>query len=115
MAEVITETILPGTYIQVNAEGLLTVGAIATGNVSVIGTAEMGTDDIHTLSDYGAATALYGGMGEWDPAAPDDNLALVRVLRLLFDNGASTVYAKRVVATEDNAASGVRAAKTATY
>src|SRR5436305_30171 len=103
MAEVITETILPGAYIQVNAEGLLTVGAIAAGNVGVIGTAEMGTDAIQILSDFGAASALYGGMGDWDPSAPDDNLALVRALKLLFDNGASTVYAKRVVATDDDA------------
>ena len=42
MSEVITETILPGTYIEVRAEGLIQVGAIDTGNIGVIGTAEMG-------------------------------------------------------------------------
>lgn len=96
MAEVITETILPGTYIEVRAEGLLTIGAIPTGNVGIIGTAEMGSSRIENLSSYDEGRARFGEPGEWDPAAPDDNLTLVRALKLLFDNGASTVYAQRV-------------------
>src|SRR5262249_59237755 len=96
MAEVITETIVPGTYIEVRAEGLLTVGAITTGNIGVLGTAEKGTDQIRILSSFDAGRAEYGEMGGWgkDPAA---NLTLVRTLKLLFDNGARTVYAQRVV------------------
>jgi hypothetical protein len=96
MAEVITETILPGTYIEVRAEGLLTIGAIPTGNVGIIGTAEMGSSRIETLSSYDEGRARFGEPGEWDPTAPDSNLNLVRALKLLFDNGASTVYAQRV-------------------
>ena len=96
MAEVITETILPGTYIEVRAEGLLTIGAIPTGNIGIIGTAEMGSSRIENLSSYDQGRARFGEPGEWDPAAPDDNLNLVRALKLLFDNGASTVYAQRV-------------------
>ena len=115
MAEVITETILPGTYIQVNTEGLLTIGAIATGNVGLIGTAEMGTDTIQTLSSFEEGRARFGDMGAWDRSQPDSNISLVRALKLLFDNGASTVYARRVVATVDEAAQSVTAAKTATY
>jgi hypothetical protein len=115
MAEVITETILPGTYIQVNAEGLLTVGALATGNVGLIGTAEMGTDAVEILSDYGGASALYGTPGDWDPSAPADNIALVRTLKVLFDNGATTIYARRVMATADDPTNGVSAAKPAAY
>ncbi len=42
MTETITETILPGTYIEVRAEGLLAGGLISTGNVGILGTAEMG-------------------------------------------------------------------------
>ncbi len=99
MAEVITETILPGTYIEVRAEGLLSVGAIATGNVGVLGTAEKGDASIATLSDFEAGRARFGDPGPWDNANPDDNLSLVRGLRLLFDNGASTVYARRVFDT----------------
>src|SRR4051794_5589921 len=96
MSEIITETILPGTYIQVNPEGLLTIGGIATGNVGILGTAEKGGTDLATLSSFEAARARFGEMGEWDNSSPDDNLTLVRCLRLIFDNGASTVYAQRV-------------------
>lgn len=107
MAEVITETILPGTYIEVRAEGLLTIGAIPTGNIGIIGTAEMGSSRIETLSSYEEGRARFGEPGEWDPNNPGDNLNLVRALKLLFDNGASTVYAQRVF---DEAS-----AKTATF
>lgn len=97
MAEVITETILPGTYIEVRAEGLLTVGAISTGNVGIIGTAEKGNGKTIRLSSFADAKANFGETGEWDTSAPDDNLNLVRSLKLLFDNGARTVYARRVM------------------
>jgi hypothetical protein len=96
VAEVITETILPGTYIQVNPEGLLTIGAIATGNVGIVGTAEKGGSELVTLSSFEEARARFGEMGEWDNGNPDENLTLVRCLKLIFDNGASTVYAQRV-------------------
>jgi hypothetical protein len=96
MAEVITETILPGTYIEVRAEGLLTIGAIPTGNIGIVGTAEMGDGEIQTLSSYEDGRAKFGEPGEWDPNNADGNLNLVRALKLLFDNGANTVYAQRV-------------------
>ncbi|BBH71876.1 hypothetical protein ACTI_85610 [Actinoplanes sp. OR16] len=96
MSEIITETILPGTYIQVNAEGLLSVGPIATGNVGVVGTAEKGGPEIQTLSGFEEARARFGEMGEWDDGNADDNLTLVRSLKLIFDNGAGTVYGRRV-------------------
>ncbi len=100
MAEVITETILPGTYIEVRAEGLLTVGAIATGNIGIIGTAEKGGSRIENLSSFEEGRAAFGEMGTWDSSAGEDNLTLVRALKLLFDNGASTVYAKRIFDAE---------------
>jgi hypothetical protein len=95
MSEVITETILPGTYIEVRAAGLLTVPAIATGNVGVIGTAEKGGTDFQVLSSYDDARAKFGEPGDWDPHGTD-NLSLVRALKFVFDNGALTVYARRV-------------------
>ena len=39
MAEAIAEMVLPGTYIEVRAEGLIGVGSIATGNIGIVGTA----------------------------------------------------------------------------
>jgi hypothetical protein len=115
MSEVITETILPGTYITVNTEGLLTIGALATGNIGIIGTAERGTTDIQTLSSEEEARSRFGLPGVWDNSAPDDNLSLTRSVQLLFANGASTVYAARVMAEEDNAANGIQASKAATF
>jgi hypothetical protein len=97
MAETITETILPGTYIEVRAEGLLAGGLISTGNVGIIGTAEMGDASIATLSSFEDARARYGDITDWDPAGGDDeNVHMVRALRYVFDNGARTVFAQRV-------------------
>ena len=96
MSEVITETILPGTYIEVRAAGLLTVGAIPTGNVGIIGTAEKGGTDFEILSGYADGQARFGEPGDWDPHNVAGNLSLVRALKFVFDNGALTVYARRV-------------------
>jgi len=112
MAEVITETILPGTYIEVRPEGLLTIGAIPTGNVGIIGTAEMGASQVQTLSSYEECRARFGEIGDWDEKSPDENLTLVRAVKLLFDNGASTVYARRVLNEKEN---DPNKAKAATY
>lgn len=107
MAEVITETILPGTYIEVRPEGLLTIGAIPTGNIGIIGTAEKGSKNIEILSNFEESKAKFGEIGEWDPKDTANNLALVRSLKLAFDNGAGTVYAKRIY--------DEKSAKTAAY
>ena len=97
MAETITETILPGTYIEVRAEGLLAGGLISTGNVGIVGTAEMGDADVAILSSYEDARARYGEPGAWDPqGGHEDNVHLMRAMRYLFDNGARTVYSQRV-------------------
>ena len=41
MAETFTlsELAIPGTYIRVSAEGLVTAGAISTGNIGIVGSA----------------------------------------------------------------------------
>lgn len=97
MSELITETILPGTYIEVHPEGLLSIGNIATGNVGLVGTSERGGSRLERLSSAADATARFGEAGEWDPTAKDANLSLVRTAQLLFDNGATTVYALRAL------------------
>src|SRR5262245_31261016 len=97
MAEVITETILPGTYIEVRAEGLLTIGAIPTGNIGIVGTAEKGSRDVRILSSFEEGRAIFGEMGDWDPTTEESNTTLVRALKYLFDNGATTVYGRRVL------------------
>lgn len=95
MAEIITETILPGTYIEVRPEGLLTIGAIPTGNVGILGTAEMGGPEIVNLDNYEDGRSKFGGVGVWDKSSKE-NLSLVRAMKFLFDNGARTVLARRV-------------------
>src|SRR6266496_2883327 len=97
MAETITEMILPGTYIEVRAEGLLAGGLISTGNIGLIGTAERGDGEIAILSSFEDGRAKYGAVGQWDPSGGSaGNIHLVRALQYLFANGARTVYAQRV-------------------
>lgn len=107
MSEDIIETIIPDTYIAVRPEGLLTIGAIPTGNIGIIGTAEKGSKKIEILSNFEEGKAKFGEIGEWDPNNTANNLALVRSLKLAFDNGAGTVYAQRIYDEES--------AKTAAY
>jgi len=99
MSETIAEMILPGTYIEVRAEGLIGVGGIATGNVGVVGTANRGPlNTVAVLGSYAEALDVFGAYDRW-PAAKTDQanaLTLTRTLEQVFRGGASTVYAVRV-------------------
>ena len=99
MSELITETILPGTYIEVRSEGLLSIGNLSTGNIGLVGTAERGSTRLERLSSIADATGRFGEPGRWDASARDANLSLVRAAQLLFDNGATTIYAMRALDT----------------
>lgn len=95
MAETITEMIIPGTYIEVRAEGLIGVAGVATGNVGIVGTAAKGpVDDVVILSSFADARATFGDYDVWVDGASSE-LTLVRALQQAFANGASTVYAVR--------------------
>lgn len=99
MSETITEMILPGTYIDVRAEGLIGVGGISTGNLGVVGTASRGTlNKVFVISSYSEALDLFGPYDAWPAAAADraNALTLTRTIEQLFRGGASTVYAVRV-------------------
>jgi hypothetical protein len=99
MAEAITEMIIPGTYIEVRAEGLIGVSGIATGNVGVVGTASKGpVGEVVILSAFSDARQTFGDYDAWAGGAQDE-LTLVRALQQLFGNGASTVYAIRCAGT----------------
>lgn len=99
MSETIGEMILPGTYIDVRAEGLIGVGGIATGNVGVVGTANRGpVNEMRVLGSYAEALDTFGDASAW-PAKADDRpnaLSLTRTLQHLFAGGASSVYAVRI-------------------
>jgi hypothetical protein len=105
MAESITEMIIPGTYIDVRAEGLIGVGGIATGNVGIAGTAAKGeVNEVKILSSFAEARDVFGEYDAWVNGSSGE-LTLVRALQQIFANGASTVYAVRTAATGYAAAS----------
>ena len=61
MSESIAEMVIPGTYIEVRAEGLISVGSIATGNIGVVGTASRGpVDTVVPLGSYADALDTFG-------------------------------------------------------
>jgi hypothetical protein len=99
MSETITEMILPGTYIDVRAEGLIGVSGIASGNVGVVGTANRGPlGRAVLLGSYADAVETFGSYDRWPDQASDQPraLTLTRTLEQLFKGGATTVYAVRV-------------------
>lgn len=99
MAESITEMIIPGTYIDVRAEGLIGVGGIATGNVGIVGTAAKGeVNSVKVFSSFTDARDMFGEYDAWADGSSNE-LTLVRALQQVFANGASTVYAVRTAAT----------------
>ena len=55
----LSEFVIPGTFIRVRAEGLISVGGISTGNIGIVGTAEKGTGETHNVSDYETAKAIF--------------------------------------------------------
>jgi len=103
MSETIGEMILPGTYIEVRAEGLIGVGGISTGNIGVVGTASRGPlNEAVILGSYGEALETFGSTNRWPGTAQDPALTLTRTLEQLFAGGASTVYAVRVANLPQN-------------
>ena len=89
------EVILPGTYISVRDEGLVTAGRIATGYIGVVGSAEKGPiNEAVILGSLSEARERFGEAGPWRGGGKSE-LTLVRAIELMFNNGASTVYAVR--------------------
>jgi hypothetical protein len=92
------EMIIPGTYITVRAEGLISAGRIATGIVGVVGTASAGPVGVPvTLSGFANAREVFGLPDDFDAPVDGSNpLTLTRALQHVYGNGASTVIAVRV-------------------
>ena len=108
MAEAITEMIIPGTYIEVRAEGLIGVTGIVTGNVGVVGTAARGpVGETTVLTSFADAVQTFGSYDAWIDGTSDE-LTLVRALQQVFGNGGSTVYCVRTAATGFGAGNLVR-------
>jgi hypothetical protein len=104
------EMILPGTYIDVRAEKLITPGPVSTGNIGIVGTASRGrladaTDatTVYTPANIGEARQIFGPADDYenplesDPATGEKfPLTLIRAMELAFNNGAQRVFAVRV-------------------
>src|SRR5262252_232646 len=93
------EVILPGTYITVRDEGLISAGAVAAGNIGIVGTAAKGpVNEVCILGSFSEAREIFGDADPWpltmDPKK-DHPLTLVRALQLIYNNGGRTVYAVR--------------------
>lgn len=99
------EMVLPGVYVTVKDEGLITAGAVSVGNIGIVGTAVKGElNNISILTGYTEAFALFGD--ESGTASSSVTPTLLKSIELLFNNGASKVYAVRVA---DNTADAYKA------
>lgn len=113
MAEAIAEMVLPGTYIEVRSEGLISVGAISTGNIGIVGTAARGPRSVaRGIGSYTDAIDLFGAYDSFTtPNVADHPLTLTRALERAFAGGARNVFAVRIANGDPAAASAaVRAA-----
>jgi hypothetical protein len=92
----LSELVVPGTYIRVSAEGLISAGGISTGNIGIVGTAATADGETHVLSDYGTARETFGTYDAFDGG--DGTLNLTRGLELAYRNGARIVFARALPA-----------------
>jgi hypothetical protein len=97
--------ILPGTYIDVRAEGLIAPGQITVGNLGVIGTAAKGPVGVPViLGSFTDAKQNFYAYDAWIDGKSNE-LTLVRALEQAFEHGATTVFAVRVAGGSKNDAS----------
>lgn len=88
------EIILPGTYITVRDEGLITAGRVATGNIGIVGTAAKGPlNTVQIIGSFSEAQEIFGNKGTIPSNGKE--LTLVRAIEQIYNNGGRTVYAVR--------------------
>ena len=106
MSEAIAEMVIPGTYIEVRSEGLISVGSIATGNIGIVGTAAKGP--VNTVVPIGSFPEVLDIFGPADsftsPAEAATPLTLTRALQQAFAGGAGNVFAVRIANGDPTAA-----------
>lgn len=102
-----TEMIIPGTYITVRTEGLISAGRIATGIIGIVGTACSGpVGQAKTLSGFAEAREIFGLPDDYNrPIEGSYPLTLVRALEHIYANGATNVIAVRVANDSNRSAS----------
>jgi len=92
----LSSLVIPGTYIRVRADALISAGGVSTGNIGIVGTAVNNVAGTEILSDFNTGLATFG--------AADATHNLTRALEVLFRNGAAKVFARSVAAGADTAA-----------
>ena len=99
------EVILPGSYVTVRDEGLITAGRVATGNIGIVGTASKGPiDEVIILGSFTEAREIFG-VSDPLPGGSTRELTLIRALEYVYNNGGKTVYAVRTAG--DSAAAAI--------
>jgi len=92
------EIILPGTYITVRDEGLITAGRVVTGNIGLVGTAAKGPlNEVKIIGSFTEARELFGDADPWQGGSQNE-LTMIRAMEYIFNNGGRTVYAVRTAA-----------------
>jgi hypothetical protein len=107
-----TETVLPGVYVDVRPEGLIVPGQVGVGTIGIVGTANRGPLGAPvSLGSIAGARAQFGDYDPWIDGQSDE-LTMVRALELAFANGATRAVAVRV--SEINAGVATAASAQAT-
>lgn len=89
------EVILPGTYITVRDEALISAGRVSTGAIGIVGTANKGSvGKVTLISSFTEAREAFGQEDAWVNGNSNE-LTLIRSLEQIFNNGGRTVYAVR--------------------
>lgn len=106
------EIILPGTYVNVRDEALISAGRVVTGNIGIVGTANKGpVGEVQILGSFSEAREIFGSSDPWKGGSQNE-LTLIRALEQIYNNGGKTVYAVRTSARDGG---GVALATPATY
>ena len=98
------EIILPGTYVSVRDEGLITTSQGVSGNIGVVGTASKGpVGKLKILGSFTEAREAFGDSDPWKNGESHE-LTLIRALEQVYNNGGRTVYAVRAASSAATAA-----------
>lgn len=104
-----TETILPGVYVDVRPEGLIVPGQVGVGTIGIVGTANRGALGIPvSLGSMAQARSEFGDYDPWIDGQSSE-LTMIRALELAFANGATRAVAVRVSETNGGVATAASA------
>lgn len=93
-----SEIVVPGVFVRVQAENLITAGGVSAGNIGIVGTAAAASgvtnalNQTHILSSIADARQLYA----LSDAASAGTLNLMRSIEILFRSGARTVFSHAI-------------------